>query len=179
MKYSASTHVLTGRTVPLTPPPSTLAVWQTSLSPDVLDPAHPDSPLQCYHQARGYRFAWGQVLERRVPPDGPPPTGLLQWDFILTDAQQQYHAGGGNLDELADMAYVFLDTYLPRHAPRWVRYDDGAPPAAFAFLVAAPHRPAARRWLQTFLTQGMPLLLRYVLDVNAAAWQDDPPAADG
>ena len=49
MTYSAFTHVLTGRTVPLTPPPSTLAVWRTCLPPDVLDPAHPDSPLQCYH----------------------------------------------------------------------------------------------------------------------------------
>jgi hypothetical protein len=154
-------------------------VWQTRLPPDVLDPAHPNSPLQCYYQARGYRFAWGQVLERRVPPDAESRTGLLLWDFILADAQQQYEAGGGNLDELADMALMFLDTYLPRHAPRWLRVDDGAPPAAFAFLVAALHRLAARRWLQTFLRQGMPLLLRYVLDVNTAAWHDEPPAAEG
>jgi hypothetical protein len=110
MLYSSYTHVLTGRTVPLTLPPSTLAMWQTRLPPDVLDPAHPDSPLQCYHQARGYRFTCGQVLERLLPPDAESPTGLLVWDFILTEAQQQYEAGGGNLDELADMALVFLDT---------------------------------------------------------------------
>jgi hypothetical protein len=87
MAYSSSTAVLTGRTVSLRPAPSTLEGWRTILPTDVLDLAHPDSPLHCYHQARGYRFAWGQVLEGVVPPAADEP-GLLTWDFILIDAQQ-------------------------------------------------------------------------------------------
>jgi hypothetical protein len=169
MANSAYHDVLTGRTVPLTPAPITLETWETILPPDALDPAAPDSPLQCYHDARGYRFAWGHVIERAVPPDAESPTGLLLWDFVLEDAQRQYHAGGGNLDELADMALVFLDTYMPQHAPRWLRYDDGALPAAFAFLVETPHVPAARPWLRTFLTHGMPPLLAFVEAINTAA----------
>jgi hypothetical protein len=113
-----------------------------------------------------------------VPPaaDGP---GLLTWDCILVDAQQQCHAGGGNLEELADMALLFLDTYMPQQAPRWLHYHDGALPAAFAFLVASPHGRAARQWLRTFLTHGMPLLLAFVRAVNAAAWREDAPASTG
>jgi hypothetical protein len=179
MKASSYDHVLTGRTVPLTPAPITLETWGTSLPPAALDPAAPDSPLQCYHDARGYRFAWGHVLERTIPPDAESPTGLFLWDFILTDAQQQYHTAGGNLEELADMALVFLDGYLPQHAPPWLHYDDGALPAAFAFLVETPHVPAARPWLQTFLTHGMPRLLAFVEAINTAAGpepaQDAPP----
>jgi hypothetical protein len=65
MQYSAYFHVLTGRTVPLTPHPNTLAVWQTRLPPDILDPAHPDSP-PCGPASRGGRAerVWGgQRLE--------------------------------------------------------------------------------------------------------------------
>ena len=39
------------------------------------------------------------------------------WDVILTKAQRQYHARGGNLQGLADKALVCLDTYMPQHAP--------------------------------------------------------------
>jgi hypothetical protein len=77
------------------------------------------------------------------------------------------------------MAREFLDTYMPRHAPRWLHYHDGALPAAFAFLVTSSHGRAARQWLRTFLAHGMPLLLAYVLDVNAAAWREDSPASKG
>jgi hypothetical protein len=122
------------------------------------------------------------VIERDLPPDTESLTGLLLWDFILIDAQQQYHAGGGNLEELADMALVFLDGYLPQHAPPWLHYDDGALPAAFAFLVETPHVPAARPWLRTFLTQGMPQLLAFVEAINTVAGhepdQDVPPAPE-
>jgi hypothetical protein len=169
MTYSAYHDVLTGQTVPLTPAPITLETWGTSLPPDALDPAAPDAPLQCYHNARGYHFAWGHVIERDLPPDAEGPTGLLLWDFILIDAQRQYHAGGGNLDELADMALVFLDRYMPQHAPPWLHDDDGAFPAAFAFLVETPQVPAARPWLQTFLTHGMPQLLAFVEAINTVA----------
>jgi hypothetical protein len=182
MVYSASQDVLTSRTVPLTPAPITVAVWRARLPPAALDPAHPDSPLHCYHAARGYRFAWGHVIERLLPPDAASPTDLLLWDFILTAAQRQYHAAGGNLDELADMALVFLDAYLPQHAPPWLHYDEGAVPAAFAFLVEAPRIPAARQWLRTFLTQGMPVLHAFVGAINLAAGhkpdRDAPPAPE-
>jgi hypothetical protein len=73
MAHAAYTAVLTGPPVPLRPAPRTLEEWRTILPPDVLDPAHPDSPLHCYHEAHGYRFAWGQVLEGVGAPaaDGP------------------------------------------------------------------------------------------------------------
>jgi hypothetical protein len=137
MAHAVYTAVLTGPPVPLRPAPSALEEWRTILPPDVLDPAHPDSPLHCYHEVHGYRFAWGQVLEGVGPPAANGPR-LLTWDFILIDAQQQYHEEGGNLEELSDMALLFLDTYMPRHAPRWLHYHDGTLPAAFAFLVASP-----------------------------------------
>jgi hypothetical protein len=180
MKASSYDHVLTGQTVPLMPAPITLETWEAILLPDALDLAAPDSPLQCYHDARGYCFAWGHVIERTIPPDAEIPTGLLLWDFILTNAQQQYHTEGGNLEELADMALVFLDEYLPQHAPPWLHYDEGAVPAAFAFLVETPHVPAARPWLQTFLTHGMPQLLAFVEAINTAARHEpdrDTPSA--
>jgi hypothetical protein len=139
---------------------------------------HPDSPLHCYHKARGYRFAWGHVLECLRPPDEEVPERSLMWDFVLEDAQEQYQALGGNLEELADMALVFLDTYMPRHAPRWLRYDEGAQPAAFAFEVPVTHGPAARRWLRTFLTHGLPRLLASVLAINARAGQARRPTGD-
>jgi hypothetical protein len=126
----------------------------------------------------GYRFAWGQVLEGVGPPAANGPR-LLTWDFILIDAQQQYHEEGGNLEELSDMALLFLDTYMPRHAPRWLHYHDGTLPAAFAFLVASPHVRAARQWLRTFLAHGMQLLLAFVRAVNTAAWREDSPASQG
>ena len=113
MAHSSYDHVLNGRTRPLTPAPCTLAVWQPVLPPALLAPTHPDSPLQCDHEARGYRFAWGHVLESVAPPDPECAEGLLIWDFVLEDAQEQYQALGGNLEELADMALVFLDTSMP------------------------------------------------------------------
>jgi hypothetical protein len=182
MAYSASHDVLTGRTVPLTLAPITVETWGTILPPDALDPAAPDAPLQCYHDARGYRCAWGHVIERDLPPDAESPTGLLLWDVILTDAQRQYHAGGGNLDELADRALVFLDEYLPHHAPPWLHDDEGAVPAACAFLEEPPQVPAARPWLHTFLTRGMPRLLAFVAAINTVAGpepaQDAPSAPE-
>jgi hypothetical protein len=45
--------------------------------------------------------------------------------------------------------------------------------------VASPHGRAARQWLRTFLTHGMPLLLAFVRAVNAAAWREDAPASTG
>jgi hypothetical protein len=184
MTYSAYNDVLTGRTVPLSPAPITLEVWQAILPPDILDPAYPDSPLHCYHEARGYRFAWGHVLERLLPPDPEAPEGLLLWDVVLEDGQRQYHAAGGNLEALADMALVCLDTSMPQHAPAWLHDDDGDPPAAFAFLVETPHLPVTRRWLRTFLRRGLPQVLACVLHRNAKARRARPvgdtnPASSG
>ena len=67
------------------------------------------------------------------------------------------------------MALVFLDTYMPHHAPRWLSYGDGVQPAAFGVIVPATHLSSARLWLWTFLTDGMPRLLASVLAVNARA----------
>ena len=38
------------------------------------------------------------------------------WNVILIEAQRQYHARGGTLEERADRALVFLDTSMPQHA---------------------------------------------------------------
>ncbi len=76
------------------------------------------------------------------------------------------------------MALVFLDAYMPQHAPRWLHYGDGVQPAAFAVLVPAAHLPAARLWLWTFLTHGMPRLLAAVLAINAQAGHARRPAGD-
>jgi hypothetical protein len=132
MTYSSYDHVLSGRTRPLTPAPCTMAVWQPVLCPALLVLTHPDSPLHCYHEARGYRFAWGHVLEGVLPPDEEAPDSVLMWDFVLEDAQTQYQALGGNLEALADMALIFLDTYMPRHAP------------AGSAMTMAPSRPPSR-----------------------------------
>ncbi len=177
MPSSSYDHILNGRTRPLTPAPCTLAVWEPVLPPALLAPTPPDSPLQCYHEARGYRCAWGHILESVAPPDPEYAEGLLMWDFVLEDAQEQYQALGGNLEALADMALVFLDTSMPEHAPRWLSSGDGVQPAAFGVIVPATHLPSARLWLWTFLTDGMPRLLASVLAVNARAGHARRPDA--
>ena len=117
------------------------------------------------------------MLERVIPPDHEDPDSWLRWDVVLEDAQAQYQALGGNLEELADMALVFLDTSMPQHAPRCLRYDDGAQPAAFGLLMPTTARSAVRWWLWTFLTDGMPRLLTAVLAINARAGHARRPAA--
>ena len=179
MTSSSPDDILSGHTLPLTPAPCTLAVWQPVLCPALLVLTHPDSPLHCYHEAQGYRFAWGHVLECLIPPDPDDDTdGLRMGDVVLEDAQEQYQALGGTLEALADRALVFLDTSMPRHAPRWLRSDDGAQPAAFACWVPATQSLAARRWLRTFLTHGLPRLLASVLAINAREGQARRPTGD-
>jgi hypothetical protein len=163
MPSSSSDHILNGRTRPLTPAPWTLAVWQPVLPPALLAPTHPASPLQCDHEARGYRCAWGHILESVAPPDPEFAEGLRMWDVVLADAQAQYQALGGTLEELADMALVFLDTSMPHHAPRWLSSGDGVQPAAFSVLVPATDLPSAR-------------LLAAVLAINARAGHAWRPA---
>jgi hypothetical protein len=92
MALSASDYVRTGCMLPLTPAPITLDVWRPILPPDVYDLAHPDSPLQGDHEARGDRWAWGDVLERLLPSDPEAPVGLRTWEVILSEAQRPYQA---------------------------------------------------------------------------------------
>lgn len=176
---STAEDMLTGRTVPLTPAPITLRTWQSTLPLEEHDAAHPESPLSLYHEAQGYGFVWGHIVERTLPPHAEDPLGMLCWDVVLPEAQRQFDEAGGNLAELADLALHFLDTYMPQHAPSWLRVTDGDLPAAFGLVVDIPHGVAARQWLAaTFLPHGLPQLLTFLLRVNAEAAQENVEAQD-
>jgi hypothetical protein len=110
MAHSSSHHVRTWA-------PITLDVWRPILPPDVREPAHPDSPLQCDPEARGDHGVWGCVFARLLPPESADPVSLRTWEVSLTEVQRQSHAGGEHLEGPVETVRVFLDTSMPQQAP--------------------------------------------------------------
>ena len=169
MTYASYDHVLNGRTQPLTPAPCTLAVWRPVLCPALLVPPHRTRPLHCYHEARGYRFAWGHVIESVAPPDPEFAEGLVMWDFrpggradTVSGPRGQPGRARGYGPRLPGCVHA---APCPTLAVLWRRR-----PAGRLRRAGAGHAsPSARLWLWTFLTDGMPRLLASVLAINVKA----------
>lgn len=155
--------IVEGRTIPLgIPVPLVRDLLDRGVSPAAIL-ASEGSLLGEYHGARGYAYAWGNVIETRG-------TGSLIWHFVPVELWEQTeklrrptHTAVELIPELQPTIVQSLYDHLPgelvliglhRHSRRRSH-------ALFSFLVVEPSREhTLRRWLAVgFLPRVLPKVL--------------------